>query len=132
MPPSRPHRRKPEAGFSKSSRLAYERALAHVADLQHDGVVPYWVKEEVPEAWDTLEADVDVWERKVQISLRLDESVAKFYRAMGPGYQGRINRILATFAQMRIAQINTLERRLAVERAERRAAEALGEDGGEE
>ena len=29
---------------------------------------------------------------------------ARFYRAMGKGYQERINRLLATWAQMKIAE----------------------------
>ncbi len=52
-------------------------------------------------------------EKKVQVTIRLDESVAKFYRAMGRGYQGRINRVLATYAQMRIAKANMFERDFA-------------------
>jgi uncharacterized protein (DUF4415 family) len=120
MPSDRLHRKHPDGSQTKAQRLAYERLMGHVSDLGYDGMAPFWIKEEVPEAWDTLERDVDVREKKVQISLRLDESVAKFYRAMGPGYQERINRVLATFAQMRIAQINVAERRIAAFREEER------------
>jgi len=104
---------------SKSARLSKERICRLAYDLECEGASPWWVREIVPEAWDTLEQDVDVPERKVQISLRLDESVAKFFRASGPGYQARINRVLALFAQMRIAQINQFELRLWAEREQR-------------
>jgi len=53
----------------------------------------------------------------VKMSLYLDESVARFYRAMGTGYQARINRILATFAQMRISQVKRLNEMLDEEMA---------------
>ncbi|WP_348540471.1 BrnA antitoxin family protein [Shimia sp. R9_3] len=43
-------------------------------------------------------------ERKEKVTLYLDKSVARFYRAMGKGYQARINRLLATWAQMKIAE----------------------------
>lgn len=112
------HRKKPEIGQSRAARLAYERVIGNLVDLEYDGHVPYWVKEHIPEAWDTLEKDVDVFEKKVQITIRLDESVAKYFRATGPGYQARINRVLATFAQMRIAQINAAEQRWKVRKAE--------------
>ena len=92
--------------------------IGNVVDLEYDGLTPYWVRDHIPEAWDRLEKDVDVFEKKVQITIRLDESVAKYFRAMGPGYQARINRVLATFAQMRIAQINAIEQRRRVKRTE--------------
>jgi hypothetical protein len=112
------HRKKPEYGQTKAARLAYERVIGNVVDLEYDGLTPYWVRDHIPEAWDRLEKDIDVFEKKVQITIRLDESVAKYFRAMGPGYQARINRVLATFAQMRIAQINAIEQRRRVKRAE--------------
>lgn len=113
------HRIDPRAGRSKASRLAYERMLAQARELEFEGDAPYLhLQEIVPEAWDTLEQDVDVVEAKTKITLRLDDSVAKFYKAMGPGYQARINRVLATFAQMRIAGVRKAETRLERYRAE--------------
>ena len=93
---------------TKTQKLYVERTLMNIEALKREEVFDYHVQAQVPEAWDTLEQDVDTEEPKVQITLRLDASVAKFYRAMGKGYQGRINRILATFAQMRMAQVKTL------------------------
>lgn len=69
------------------------------------------------EAWDTLEADVDVWEKKAKVTLMLDDSLAKFYRAQGVGYQARINRILATYAQMKIAEVREAKARYEAFRA---------------
>ncbi|PWR01527.1 hypothetical protein DKT77_15395 [Meridianimarinicoccus roseus] len=115
------HRRAPEPGQTKTARLAYERLMGEVRDLEYEDLAPFWIGKHIPEAWDTLERDVDVAEKKVRVTLLLDESVAKFYRGMGQGYQARINRVLATFAQMRIAQVNAAEARIAKFRAEERA-----------
>jgi len=71
------------------------------------------LREAVPEAWHTLEQDLDVAEPKEKVTLYLDRSVAKFYRAMGQGYQARINRLLATWAQMKIAEEVQLDAHLA-------------------
>lgn len=120
------HRSRPEPGRTKTARLAYERFMGTIRDHEYDGNVPYWVNDHVPEAWDTLEQDVDVIEKKVRVTMRVDESVAKFYRAMGPGYQARMNRVLATFAQMRIAQINLGEARVAAFREAERKRMAEG------
>ncbi|OSP55100.1 BrnA antitoxin family protein [Pseudoruegeria sp. SK021] len=106
-----PHyRRGPQAGWTKTRRLAYERLLASANELSAEAEAPFlFLRETVPEAWDTLEADVDVWEKKTKVTLMLDDSVAKFYRAQGAGYQARINRILATYAQMKIAEVREAE-----------------------
>lgn len=95
--------------ISKTRQLYIERTLLNIAHLKEENVFDYHVQAQVPEAWDTLEQDVDVAEPKMRVTLLLDASVAKFYRAMGKGYQARMNRVLATFAQMRIAQVRRLE-----------------------
>ncbi len=104
-------------GLSRTKKLHFERTLLYAAHLKEEGDFDYFVQSQVPEAWDTLEQDVDVEEKKTRVTLLLDDSVAKFYRAMGKGYQARINRILATFAQMRIAQVKRLNEMLDEELA---------------
>ena len=37
--------------------------------------------------------------------------MAKYYRAFGPGYSQLINRVLATYAQMKIAEVKLNDRR---------------------
>ena len=69
-------------------------------------------RREVPEAWLTLELDMETAAPKKKVSLYLDEAVVKMYRAMGAGYQGRINRILETWMQLRIAEKSELYRDL--------------------
>ena len=48
--------------------------------------------------------DVPVSEKKEKVTLYLDASVLRFYRAQGRGYQARINRLLATYAHMKVAR----------------------------
>ena len=79
-------RQRPEIGTSRRARLAYERMLRCVMDLDYEGLTPYYdLCEQIPDAWDTLERDVDVTEKRVKVTLLLDESVAKFFRAQGQG-----------------------------------------------
>ena len=109
--PTNPYRpRTKGAAKTKTERLAMDRLLMQLEHLKLEGeMLDYRIHSLVPEAWDTLERDVDVTEKKRKVTLYLDESVVKFFRAMGVGYQARINRILATFAQMRIAQVRRAE-----------------------
>ncbi len=80
-------------------QLMYQHALHDREDLIR------LARDEVPEAWHTLEMDIETNEPKQKISLYLDRSVVKMFRAMGGGYQARINRILATWLQMKMADL---------------------------
>jgi hypothetical protein len=94
--------------LTKSERIARQKLFRHLWELEKDSL-EVSIRREVPEAWHTLEADMDVIESKVKVTLYLDASVAGFYRAMGKGYQERINRILATWANLKIAGLVELE-----------------------
>lgn len=91
--------------FTKTQRIALDRLGRYRFQTDMETIHHWDMRDEVPEAWHTLERDIDVEEKKVKITLWLDESVAKFYRAQGKGYQARINRILGTYAQMKIARL---------------------------
>ena len=101
--------------FNKTQQMHLERLMLNAHHLETEDLSDYDIKHLIPVEWDTLERDVDVEEKKVKITLRLDESVAKFYRAMGNGYQARMNRILGTFAQMRMGQVTMENERVAIE-----------------
>lgn len=94
----------PERRMTKTQRIAREKLMHNLMMLNSDIWLPVAMREDVPEAWHTLEQDLDVHEPKDKITLYVDRSVARFYRAMGKGYQERINRLLATWAQMKIAE----------------------------
>jgi uncharacterized protein (DUF4415 family) len=95
----------PDRKMTKTERLHYDRFLRNAWELKAEtGVYPE-MSWEIPEAWNILEKDLDVAEPKDRITLRLDRSVVQFYRAMGRGYQARMNRILATYAQMHILRM---------------------------
>ena len=90
---------------TKTERLARERFLKSIRHLNNDDMLDQYLGYNIPDAWATLEKEIDVTEKRVKITLRLDESVVKFYRGMGNGYQARINRILATYAQLKISNL---------------------------
>ncbi len=100
---------------TKTERLARAQMRRKLRATDYEGTFDWYVKEHVPEAWHTLEEDIDVEEPKVKITRWVDRSVAQFYRAMGKGYQARINRVLTTYAQLKIANITALEARMREE-----------------
>ncbi|MGB3313967.1 MAG: BrnA antitoxin family protein [Albidovulum sp.] len=97
---------------TRTARLARARLARHLQGFGDDEGLWWRVQERVPEAWATVEEDLDCEEEKVKITLRLDASVAKLFRAMGKGYQARINHILTTYAQMRMGEIDRQARAL--------------------
>ena len=89
--------------MSKAERMARDGMIRFLQQQTFEASdLSLELRDKVPLAWHTLEHDLDVEEPKMKVTLRLDESVAKFYRAMGPGYQARISRILALWAHMKI------------------------------
>jgi uncharacterized protein (DUF4415 family) len=126
--PSNPHRGAFKGmKFNRTQQLHLERLRLNAAYLDREDISDYDIKHLIPVAWDTLEQDVDVNEKKVRLTLMLDESVAKFFRAMGRGYQARINRILGTFVQMRMAQVTMENARVEQEIEKFNAAFKRGE-----
>ncbi len=96
-------RRNPKPG-PRTLALARRRFDHAVQALQDDEMRVERMRELAPDAWAMLEADVPCAEKKAKVTLYLDEPTAKFFRAMGPGYQERINRLLTLYAQARIAE----------------------------
>ncbi len=98
---------------TETARMARRRLSRHLEGLESDQGLWGRVQSVAPEAWATLEEDIWCDEQKVKITIRIDASVAKFYRAMGSGYQARMNRVLASFAQMRIGEVEREARSLS-------------------
>lgn len=89
--------------MTRTEKLARRRLIYHLWLAEEDELPLARMRAELPEAWHTIEADIDCMEPKRKVTLYLDASVTKMFRGMGQGYQARINRILATWLQMKMA-----------------------------
>ncbi|MEO0342304.1 MAG: BrnA antitoxin family protein [Pseudomonadota bacterium] len=58
-----------------------------------------------PPEWDEIDIEVRDTSKKEKISIRIDEDVLKFFRALGPNYTTRINYVLRTFVMGRLARV---------------------------
>ena len=79
--------------------------LENAQALQGDFMVDC-ARRSLPPEWDEIDLTVKVAPKKAKITLRLDEDVIKYFRAMGPGDTSMMNAVLRTFMSGRIA--NTL------------------------
>ena len=53
--------------------------------------------EMIPTAWHYIEENVPVRPRKTKVTAAYDAEVVKFFRAMGLGYQARMNQVLRAY-----------------------------------
>ena len=83
--------------------------LRDLMRLSQDKMIARMLSEEILEEWHMIVHDIPAYEKKEKLTLYLDKSLAKFFKAMGNGYQARINRILATWARMVILEDMELE-----------------------
>ncbi len=107
----------------KTKRLAEARMhqLLFLEAMTRDEVFLETARKEIPEAWHTLEMDVETEAPKEKVTLYLDRAVIQMFRKMGKGYQARINRVLETYMQMRIAERAGLQKEITEALEEARA-----------
>ena len=98
------------AQMSKTEKLARRRLVYHLWLASEDRLPMHEVRNEVPDAWHLIEADLDCHAPKQKVTLYLDAPVAKAFKAMGTGYQARINRILGTWMEMKIGHVLEAEK----------------------
>ena len=116
----------------KTRRLAEERLhhLLFMHSMNSDMLFLETARQEIPEAWHTLEMDVETEAPKVKMTLYLDKAVAAMFRKMGKGYQARINRILETWMQMKMAEKAVFQKEI-IDRLEEARADKEREDVGD-
>lgn len=114
------------ARLTKTEERARDRLSYYMWKQSEAENITTALRDEVPEAWHILEHDIPVAEKKTKVTLRLDESLVKFYRAMGPGWHARVNMILGTWAQMKIGKALEEERMIEEMFVEAMKAEAKG------
>ena len=84
----------------KRLSIAEKRALAQPLVLNPDNRVDELPVEALSTAaW--VEASMRDQTRKKLISLRVDPEVIEFFKAQGPGYQTRMNAVLAAYMQVK-------------------------------
>lgn len=80
--------------------------------LQEESMIPSLVEDLIPPDWHTLTWDIEARPKKEKVTLYLDQPVAKFFRAMGEGYQLRINRLLGSYMRLQIHNYFEMEKHL--------------------
>jgi len=82
---------------SKSEERSYA-ALEQELSEQRRWLDYFRLKEAfIPPDWDRIETEIPVRPRKTRITACLDADMVKWFRAMGHGYQARMNGVLRSY-----------------------------------
>jgi uncharacterized protein (DUF4415 family) len=91
-------------GRNLAEEIAYNQMMIELCDVRR------WVDNEklkqslIPADWHEVETDVPVRRRKTKITADFDTDMVKWFRAMGLGYQARMNQVLRTWMLAVIAK----------------------------
>jgi uncharacterized protein (DUF4415 family) len=88
---------------TKTQRDALDELQRVVWWLDRQEHLDTYIRTQVPDAWHRLCFDHETFEKKEKVTLYLDRSVARAFRAMGLGYQARINALLRSWLAMKAA-----------------------------
>ncbi len=92
--------------MTKPERLNYMYGVDALRMIENDIHNTLVAHRSMPAAWHDIWKDEDRRDaRRTRVTMRMDADVVKFFKAMGPGYQERINRILRTFMHFRLAKV---------------------------
>ena len=87
----------PERKRNRTEERSYAELDLLLLDL--DMQLAMWKRKEafIPGDWHRVERDAPVRRRKTRVTAALDADLVKWFRAMGHGYQARMNLVLRTF-----------------------------------
>ncbi|WP_353475324.1 BrnA antitoxin family protein [Salipiger sp. H15] len=92
--------------MTKTERLNFQYAVDAMEMVERDLIDRMWDRRGCPSEWHEICRDRDRRDAKrTRCTIALDADVVKFFRALGPGYQARINRVLRAFMHYRLAKL---------------------------
>ncbi|EBA13048.1 hypothetical protein RCCS2_04164 [Roseobacter sp. CCS2] len=92
--------------MTKTQRIHWSYATDALRMIEYDLHATATKLRCMPKEWDEIWEDFDRRDpKKMRVTIRLDADVVKFFKAMGEGYQPRMNRVLRAFMHYRLAGI---------------------------
>lgn len=74
--------------------------------LEFDSLDTVRLQQRVPYEWHSIHDNPDIFSSKRQkVTIRVNDDVIKYFKAMGPGYGEKMNRVLTAYVHGRLAQI---------------------------
>lgn len=98
--------RRPLTQMTRPERLNFMYGVDALEMIERDILDVMWERRGCPPDWHAISYDKDRRDsRRTRCTVAFDADVVKFFKAMGPGYQTRMNRVLRAFMHMRLARV---------------------------
>ena len=98
--------RKQVTDMTKAERLNWMYGIDAMEMVERDLLDFMWDRKGCPREWHEIWEEKDRRDSKrTRCTVAFDADVVKFFKAMGPGYQHRMNRVLRAFMHFRLAKI---------------------------
>lgn len=81
---------------TKAERNTKTQMMYELERLQKD-LSETWLDQSLPEYWSGLDWESEVARKTTRVTIRLDADMVRWFRALGPGYQTRMNRVLRIY-----------------------------------
>lgn len=94
----------PRPPAATQTRAHYHHMASTLRDLETDLRWGMEGSARIPAEWHDIAQDVPA-PRKVPVTLRMDEDIARFFRSMGAGHLPRMNAVLRAFMHARLAGV---------------------------
>jgi uncharacterized protein (DUF4415 family) len=82
---------------SKPEERSFARMLSELEEQEADFERFKRTRSLVPEGWYSVERRAEIKPKKTKLTLALDADMVKWFRALGRGYQPRMNAILRAY-----------------------------------
>ena len=83
--------------------IAYVQMMVELGDLERHWEQARLKQKLIPPDWHRVERDAPTRRRKTKITADFDADLVRWFRAMGLGYQARMNQVLRTWMLARIS-----------------------------
>ncbi|SDY49412.1 BrnA antitoxin family protein [Citreimonas salinaria] len=92
--------------MTKTERLNFMYGVDAMEMVERDLLNVMWTHKGCPRDWHAIADDPDRRDgKRTRCTVAFDADVVRFFKAMGPGYQHRMNRVLRAFMHFRLAKV---------------------------
>ena len=92
--------------MTKTERVNYNHAIDALRMIEHDLHSVLLEARMIPAEWHEVAQSRDRRDgKRTRCTVAFDADVVRFFKAMGPGYQHRMNRVLRAWMHMRLAKL---------------------------
>ena len=92
--------------MTKTERVNWKHGVDAMRMIEHDIHDVLFQLNGMPMEWHQVAQDEDKRDgKRTRCTVAFDADVVRFFKAMGPGYQARMNRVLRSWMHFRLAKI---------------------------